>query len=88
MRRYPGVMTRAEAERECARLAAEHPDRMTHSWFPRRGPEGTWSVAKIGIPPLESSNTAETRADEKPPTADDPRAPAWRDTGGPHVGPG
>jgi hypothetical protein len=80
-------MTRAEAEHECARLAAEHPERATHSWLPRREPDGDWSIVKVDLPPLDPSNAAETRADEKPPTADDPRTATLRDIG-PYVGPG
>lgn len=62
----------AEAGEECARLAAEHPDRHTHRWVPaKRG--GEWAVAKIGLPPPADDTTAEVRADEKPPTPDDVR---------------
>jgi hypothetical protein len=66
-------MTHAEAARECARLAAEHPDRQTHQWHPRRHPDGGWSVVKIALPPTDPNWHAALRADEKPPTPDDPR---------------
>jgi hypothetical protein len=80
-------MTREEAEQTCKRLAAEHPDRETHRWIPRETGDGSWGVAKIHLAPSEDREmTAETRADERPPTPDDPRP--MRDIGGPHVGPG
>jgi len=80
-------MTRQEAEQACTRLADEHPDRETHRWVPREADDGTWGVAKISLPPpTEEGLTAETRADERPPTPDDPRP--MRDIGGPGVGPG
>jgi hypothetical protein len=78
-------MTRQEAQDVCSRFAEEHPDRETHRWIPRQAADGRWEVAKISLPPRrEDELTAETRADERPPTADDPRT--MRDIGGPHVG--
>ena len=78
-------MTEAEAREACARLAAEHPDRGTHQWRPRQASDGTWTVVKIALPPTQPT-TAETRAAEKPPTADDPRSAAMRNLG-PNIGP-
>ena len=66
-------MDRAEAEATCRRLAVEHPDRATHQWRPREEADGTWSVVKIGLPPLEDPLTTEVRADERPATPGDPR---------------
>jgi hypothetical protein len=67
-------MTEAEARALCKRLAAEHPDRRTHQWVAtRRGDE--WAVAKIDVPPVEDAPRTEVRADERPPTPDDPRKP-------------
>jgi hypothetical protein len=80
-------MTRAEAEAQCAKLAAEHPDRETHRWLAREDAGGAWSVVKVGLPPADSANTAETRADQKPATADDPRSSAMQNLG-PHAGTG
>jgi hypothetical protein len=82
------AMTRAEAQRECGRLAAEHPDRATHQWQPREGADGQWSVVKIALPPIDSNVQAELRAEQKPPTADDPRSAHERNVGGPNIGPG
>jgi hypothetical protein len=78
-------MTREEALAECRRLAAEHPDRGTHSWLPRELEGGEWSVARVGVPgqgPLATAQEAKPR----PPQADDPRPAMWRDVGGPYAG--
>ena len=73
-------MTRAEAEAECERLRTESPERHTHRWVPTKDGEGGWQVAKIGLPPADEEVTGtETRADEKPPTPDDPRPASSRD---------
>ena len=66
-------MTRAEAEVECKRLAAESPDRATHRWVPRDDGDGNWSVARIALPPSTEPTGTEVTADERPATADDPR---------------
>jgi hypothetical protein len=67
-------MTREQAEAECKRLAAESPERETHRWLTREEGDGTWSVVKVNLPPTDATeSTPETRAEEKPPTPDDPR---------------
>lgn len=66
-------MTEREARDLCARHTAEHPDRATHQWIPTQR-DGEWNVAKIGVPPANVDGTAEIRADERPPTPDDPRS--------------
>ena len=72
---------------ECARLAKEHPDRETHRFVPRQGVDDVWAVAKIGLAPLPDKPLGqETRADERPPTPDDPRDSHSRNAGGPWVG--
>ena len=43
-------MERAEAQRLRDRLAAEHPDRGTHSFILSER-SGQWTVAKVAIPP-------------------------------------
>jgi hypothetical protein len=78
-------MTRDEAERQAERLAAEHADRKTHRFLVREQHGGSWAVVKVGLPPL-GDLTAETRAEEKPPTADDPRTVSEQNLG-PNVGP-
>ena len=63
----------------CKRLAAEHPDRETHQWHPRKQPDGSWAVVKIALPPTDPKDLAtETRADEQPDTGDDPRHNVFR----------
>jgi hypothetical protein len=80
------AMTRAQAEQECKRLAAEHPDRETHQWHPRQEADGAWAVVRIALPPpADLEIQAELQADEKPPTADDPRPAHYRNAG-PWVG--
>jgi hypothetical protein len=74
-------MDRAEAEGLCAELARDHPDRETHRWVPHQTSDGSWSVAKIGLAPTRDELTSESRADEKPPTPDDPRPGVFRDVG-------
>jgi hypothetical protein len=79
-------VTHEEADALAARLNAEHPDRDTHQWRTREGADG-WDVIKIGLPAKEAEEThAEQRADERPPTADDPRPSYDRNVGGPWVG--
>ena len=78
-------MTEAEALEACARFAAEHPDRETHRWRPREEPDGSWSVMKIALAP-DGPFQAEVRAEEKPPTGDDPRTASQQNLG-PNVGP-
>jgi hypothetical protein len=74
-------VTEAEAQAECARLSAESPQRHTHRWVPREDGEGGWQVVKIGLPPADDEVTGtEVRADEKPPTGDDPRSSLGRNT--------
>ena len=79
-------MTRDEAEALCAKNAAEHPDRKLAQWRPQEQPDGTWAVVKVGIPPTPETSS-EQRADERPPTPDDPRTAAMQNLG-PNVGPG
>ena len=66
-------MTKAEAEAECERLRSESSERHTHRWVPVQEAEGDWRVAKIGLPPADEVTGTEVRADERPPTPDDPR---------------
>ena len=79
-------MNETEAREACVQFAKTHPDRETHQWLPREEPDGSWSIAKIGIPPPQALTT-ETRADEKPATADDPRTAAMQNLG-PNIGAG
>ena len=61
-------MTRDEVQAECARLAREHPDRETHRFLPREAEDGTWTVVKIGLPPVAAKPPGqEARVNQKPP---------------------
>lgn len=76
-------MTKEEAVRKCAGFAREHPDRATHRFVPREGPDGEWSVAKINLPPAGSEVlVTETVAEEKPSSPDDPRSAISRNLPG------
>jgi hypothetical protein len=79
-------MTKDEALALAAQHNAEHPDRETHQW--RARPDGEdWSVVKIGLPrPRPEEMQAEQRADERPPSSDDPRPAHDRNVGGPWIG--
>jgi hypothetical protein len=66
-------MTRDEAQRACAKLAAESPDRETHRFLPREDENGDWSIAKVGLPPSTNATGTATEAKPKPPQPDDPR---------------
>lgn len=59
-------MNEQEAEERSAQLAAEHPDRATHSWIPVKQNDGTWAVAKISLPPPVSPTGTEIKADPRP----------------------
>jgi len=76
-----------EARKACGQLAAEHPDRDTHRWHPRQEAGGSWAVVKIALAPSGSQSSAETRAEARPPTGDDPRSAAEQNLG-PNIGPG
>lgn len=73
-------MTEAEARAACSRLAETHSERASHQWLPRRGADG-WQVVKVGIPPPADPLHAETRADERPSTGEDPRSAHFRNAG-------
>jgi hypothetical protein len=80
-------MTRQEADRQVKELADTHPDRDRYAWFPRQGSDGSWSVVRVPLPAgVRRVPTKETvEAKPKPPQADDPRPPAFRDIGGPYA---
>ncbi len=41
-------MTREEAEQTAVRHTREHPDRERFSWIASPGPDGEWTVTRIG----------------------------------------
>jgi hypothetical protein len=75
---------REEAEAQARRQQAEHPERSSYRWFAREadGDDG-WVVVRVALPPGTRIDplTTEIRADEKPPTPDDPRTQFQRDGG-------
>lgn len=80
-------MTREEATALCARLRETHADRFTHQWRPRQDASGDWTVLKIALPERrDEDRRTEQRADERPPSADDPRPAFERNVGGPWAG--
>jgi hypothetical protein len=72
-------MTREDAVARAERLNAEHPDRETHTWIPRKSPAGEWEIAKLRMPGLRRDPLkATTEAKPKPQQADDPRPPIFQ----------
>jgi hypothetical protein len=81
-------MTQTEAEDFARTQAREHPDRHTHRWMVKEQPDGSWTVAKVRMPPgtrIDPLKTT-TEAKPKPPQPDDPRTSYDRSVGGPWVG--
>jgi hypothetical protein len=74
-------MTREEAQRECTRLASESPDRETHTFLPREGDGGQWSVVKVGVaPPAKVGGTsveARPRPEQLPEDTRPAHNPYW-----------
>jgi hypothetical protein len=71
-------MDEREARERCEELAATHPDRDTHRWVPVQDKDGSWSVAKINLPPTPKPTATETRATRT--DQGDPRQlPPWLD---------
>lgn len=67
-------MTEEQAKERCAELAAASPDRETHSWLPRKGPDGSWAVVKLAIPsPAAQQQTGTSKSGDAPGIKDDPR---------------
>jgi hypothetical protein len=65
----------AEAEREAAKLNAEHPERDRFEWvaFPHKN--GSWTLVKTPRRKRVDPLKATTQAKPKPPEPDDPRGP-------------
>lgn len=63
-------MDEQEAKARCAQLAAEHPDRERNHWIPVKGKDGTWSVARIGLPPPTEPGGTEIQEKPRPPAED------------------
>jgi hypothetical protein len=66
-------MTREDAVARAEQLNAEHPDRETHTWIPRKSSAEEWEIAKLKMPGLRRDPLkATTEAKPKPQQADDP----------------
>jgi len=79
-------MDRQAAQTTSERLNREHPERATHRWFPREGPPGEWSVARIAVGALAGpSGTAQAGKPSPPPVNDPASLPGGVS---PWVGPG
>jgi hypothetical protein len=80
-------MNREEAERQSKKLTQEHPERDSYRWLPTRGGDGEWTVVKMHLPRSlrRDPMRATAEAKPKPPQADDPRPPMFRDVGGPYA---
>jgi hypothetical protein len=68
-------MTRAEAEERAQTLQAEDPQRDTHRFVARPGPDGGWQVVKVELPEMlrRGKLTPEIEARPRPSHPDDPR---------------
>ena len=66
-------MTEGEARARCLELASTSPDRETHSWIPRRGEDGEWSVVRLAIPPSAPPPSTASKSPESKGLKDDPR---------------
>jgi hypothetical protein len=78
-------MTREQAEAERKRMAEENPE---VTWLVAEQEPGQWAVVKVGLKPPDTPSGELAHARPKPPDADDPRPPMWRDVGGPWGGGG
>ncbi|MGB0121165.1 MAG: hypothetical protein WBP55_09470 [Solirubrobacterales bacterium] len=66
-------MDEQQAKERCATLEAESPDRETHSWIPREGADGTWSIVKLAVPSPKKTDTITTQSGDDQGIKDDPR---------------
>ena len=66
-------MTEDEARQRCAELSESSPDRETHSFLPRKGSDGEWTVVRLAVPPPRAPETTATKPVEPETARDDPR---------------
>jgi hypothetical protein len=78
-------MTKSEAEGLARENAREHPDRDTHLWIANEQADGSWTVAKVRMPPGMKTGPLKTttEAKPKPPEPGDLRTSHDRNVGGP-----
>lgn len=75
-------MTESEARERCLKLAAESPERETHSWLAREGEDGSWSVVRLAVPSPGATSSATSTGKEEMAVREDPRS-SLRTNGGP-----
>jgi len=68
-------MTESEARERVAKLSAESPERETHSWIPREGPSGNWSIVKLAVPSPKAPVTSTSQSGDTQAAKEDPRSP-------------
>ena len=68
-------MTRAEAEERARTLQAEDPERDTHRFIARPGPNGSWQVVRVEVPQHLRNEKLTPAIEERPRPShpDDPR---------------
>ncbi|HTU15093.1 MAG TPA: hypothetical protein VMF31_07840 [Solirubrobacterales bacterium] len=67
-------MNEHEARQRVAELTATSPDRETHSWIPRKGADGEWSIVKLAVPSPKSPETVKSKSGDDQAIKDDPRS--------------
>jgi hypothetical protein len=75
-------MTEQEAKEKCAKLSAESPERTTHSWVPRKGDDGQWSIAKLAVPTPGSLKFKTKTEEDVQAIQEDPRTSTIKNIGG------
>lgn len=74
-------MTEEEAREKCSALAANDPERFTHSWVPREGEGGDWSIVKLAVPSPGTETRIATTEEDEVAIKSDPRQPIVKNTG-------
>lgn len=67
-------MTEQEARARCARLSAESPERLTHSWLPRKSSSGEWKIVRLAVPSPAAPDSVITTASTEQSIKGDPRS--------------
>lgn len=67
-------MNEQEARQRVAELTAASPERATHSWIPRKGPDGEWAILKLAVPSPKSPATSTAQSGDTHAAKEDPRS--------------
>jgi len=78
------VMAEQEATDRCAELSRSDPERTTHSWVPREGENGDWSIVKLAVPSPGSKETIASTAEDEQAIKSDPRTSLSQNVGQPY----